>query len=154
MSREAAPDRSPWVERSGTLGAEPCMEKPRTGRRKTNGMLLLCIRAMCGGHPWIPETKGRSIRGKRGQPPSLAPHVLAATGLHERESDASPPFSLKHSLTGTKPPAIARRVSSHASRTGRNDPTPAAERSGDTVSETSSRRGIFAALRHWKLPGQ
>ena len=36
FSREAAPDRSPWVERSETLGSEPLNTKPRKGRRQTN----------------------------------------------------------------------------------------------------------------------
>ena len=40
LSREAAPNRSPWVERSGTLGPRPCEGSPGQGRRKTNDMIL------------------------------------------------------------------------------------------------------------------
>ena len=38
LSREAAPDRSPWVERSGTLGPKPCDGKAPDGAWENNAM--------------------------------------------------------------------------------------------------------------------
>ena len=77
LSREAAPDRSPWVERSGTLGPKPCEEKPRTrtGRRKTNGCLRLCsnsIRKICSYSDPVDRTHRRYSTNMNSLPLSIA----------------------------------------------------------------------------------
>ena len=54
LSREAAQDRSPRVERSGTLGPKPIKGKPRTGRRSKPARSFP-RRAICGGRSTIPQ---------------------------------------------------------------------------------------------------
>ena len=47
FSREAAQDRSPWVERSGTLGEEPARRQPRKGVRENNLSIPTVDRSSC-----------------------------------------------------------------------------------------------------------
>ena len=44
FSREAAPDRSPWVERSGTLGAKTTRGKALQGAQESKRMILTADR--------------------------------------------------------------------------------------------------------------
>ncbi len=43
LSREAAPDRSPWVERSGTLGPKPIEGEAPQGAQENKPMIPATI---------------------------------------------------------------------------------------------------------------
>ncbi len=106
LSREAAPDRSPWVERSGTLGPKPCDGKAPDGASENNAMddasvsaaercvlAFIDVWASCSSHcrhppqpPVWPEATGWSPSSKKSIPCVF--NKVCGPGIDTRNSSA------------------------------------------------------------------